>query len=58
MESLDDALAGARDIIAETINEDSGARAAMRAIYKGKAVLRSRAIAAEEQKGEKFKDYI
>ena len=58
VDSLDDALAGARDIIAEIINEDSGARAAMRSLYKEKAVLRSRAIAGEEEKGQKFKDYF
>jgi protein Tex len=58
VESLDDALAGARDIIAETINEDSGARAAMRALYQGKAVFKSRAITGDEQNGQKFKDYF
>ena len=58
VESVEDALAGARDIIAEMVNEDGEARAAMRALYQDKAVLRSRAITGQEEKGQKFKDYF
>ena len=58
VEKREDALAGARDIIAEIINEDGKARAAMRGLYQGKAVLKSRVISGEEEKGQKFKDYF
>ncbi|MCB2227733.1 MAG: RNA-binding transcriptional accessory protein [Desulfarculaceae bacterium] len=58
VESAEDALAGARDIIAEQINEDAEARAAMRALYAEKAVLRSQVMSGEEEKGQKFKDYF
>ncbi|MCF8033148.1 MAG: RNA-binding transcriptional accessory protein [Desulfarculaceae bacterium] len=58
VESVEDALAGARDIIAEIINEDAEARAAMRSLYAEKAVLRSRVVLGEEEKGQKFKDYF
>ncbi len=56
--SPEDALAGARDIIAEIINEDATARSAMRALYQDKALLSSKVIPGEEEKGQKFKDYF
>jgi protein Tex len=56
--SLDDALAGARDIIAERISEDAVARAKMRALYLEKGVMRSKVIAGKEEAGAKFKDYF
>jgi len=58
VESQEDALAGSRDIIAEVINEDGQARAAMRELYQAKAALKSRVIDGEEEKGQKFKDYF
>ena len=42
VETAEQALAGARDILAERISEDPGARAAMRALFTTKARLRSR----------------
>ena len=58
VETAEDALAGARDIIAEIVNEDGEARSAMRALYQDKAVLTSKVITGEEEKGQKFKDYF
>ena len=58
VETAEDALAGARDIIAETINEDSGARAAMRAFYEQNSVLKSKVITGQEEPGAKFRDYF
>lgn len=55
--TVDDALAGARDIIAEWINEDSGVRARMREIYSGQATIRTVAVPGKESEGEKFSDY-
>jgi protein Tex len=42
VDDVDQALAGARDILAERVSEDSGARAAMRRLFNSKARLRSR----------------
>ena len=58
VEDLEQALAGARDIIAEMVNEDAEARAAMRQLYQDKAVLTSRVVEGEEEKGQKFRDYF
>ncbi|MDE2222763.1 MAG: RNA-binding transcriptional accessory protein [Candidatus Omnitrophica bacterium] len=55
--SIDEALAGARDIIAEWINENSEARAAMRQLYMEKGTFDSKVIKGKEQEGVKFKDY-
>ena len=56
--SVEDALAGARDIIAEWINEDQTARAKMREFFSSKAVFRSKVIPEKETEGMKYKDYF
>ena len=58
VESVDDALAGARDIIAETVNEDPEARRRVRELFTRKAVIRSQVVAGKETEGAKFKDYF
>jgi len=58
VETAEDALSGARDIIAETINEDTSARAAMRHLYEKKAVFQSNVAAGKESDGAKYKDYF
>ena len=58
VEDAAQALAGARDIIAEIINEDAEARAAMRRLYQDQAVLTSRVASGQEEAGQKFKDYF
>ena len=55
--SIDEALAGARDIIAEWINEDAKARGAIRQLYLEKGLFDSKVIKGKEQEGIKFKDY-
>ena len=55
--SIDEALAGARDIIAEWINEEAKVRAAMRQLYLDKGLFDSKVIKGKEQDGIKFKDY-
>ncbi|MBI5523119.1 MAG: RNA-binding transcriptional accessory protein [Desulfarculus sp.] len=52
------ALAGARDIMAEWINEDAGVRAALRQLFEQKAVMASKVITGQEEAGAKFKDYF
>jgi len=58
VESPEDALAGARDIIAERVNEDQAARQKMRALYMEKGVFRTKAIPGRETEGAKFRDYF
>lgn len=58
VESVEDALAGARDIIAETISEDEQVRARMRGAYAKKAIITSTVIRDMEQEGAKYRDYF
>src|SRR6188768_4122551 len=52
------ALAGARDIIAERINDDADVRAKLRALYLEKGVIKSKVVSGKEEEGGKFKDYF
>ncbi|MDI6797493.1 MAG: Tex family protein, partial [Desulfatibacillaceae bacterium] len=52
------ALAGARDIIAERIAEDADARAALRDFFFAKASFSCSVIEGKEQDGAKFADYF
>jgi uncharacterized protein len=54
----DDALAGARDVIAEWISEDAEMRAKLRALFAGKGDLISRVIEGKEIEGRKFQSYF
>ena len=58
VESLDDALAGARDIMAEWINEDETARARMREIFALSGTVRSKVVSGKEDEGIKYRDYF
>ncbi len=53
-----EALAGARDIIAERVVEDAPARARLREVYFAKGEFHSKVIAGKEAEGAKFKDYF
>ena len=55
--TTDDALAGARDIIAEWVNEDAGARAKMRDLFWNKGAIRSKVLPDKLESGIKYKDY-
>jgi uncharacterized protein len=55
--SVEDALAGARDIIAEWVSEDQVSREKMRALFAGKGIMRSKVIKGKEEEGVKYKDY-
>jgi len=52
------ALAGARDIIAERINDDADVRAKLRQLYLTKGVIKSKVALGKEEEGAKFKDYF
>ncbi len=58
IETADDALAGARDIIAEWVNEDQIARTRMRGLYNSKGQFKTRVIIGKEDEGIKYKDYF
>jgi uncharacterized protein len=58
VDSADDALAGACDIIAEWVNEDQTARARMRDFYSSKALFKSKVIPEKESEGIKYRDYF
>ena len=58
VDSTEDALAGARDIIAESINEDSTTRAGMRECFNNSATITSRVKKKKADKAEKFRDYF
>ena len=53
-----DALQGARDIIAEKINEDANVRAAIRKLFLSQGIIRSKVIKGKEEQAAKYKDYF
>ncbi|WP_159637349.1 Tex family protein [Sphingobacterium composti Ten et al. 2007 non Yoo et al. 2007] len=56
--SLEEAFAGARDIIAETVAEDAEVRAQVRKIFIEKGNFVSRVIPGKEEAALKYKDYF
>ena len=52
------ALAGARDIFAEMINEDADARAEIREFFASAATVSAAVIEGKEEEGAKFRDYF
>lgn len=56
--SVEEALAGASDIISEWISEDERARGQMRNLYSREAVIFSKVIKGKEAEGIKFSDYF
>lgn len=58
IESEDDALKGARDIMAEWISESTNARNAVRNIFSREAIISSKVIKGKEEEGNKYRDYF
>ncbi|WP_158796203.1 Tex family protein [Pedobacter sp. L105] len=56
--TTEDALAGARDIIAEMISENAEVRTTMRNYFQQKAVIKSTVVKGKEEEGIKYKDYF
>lgn len=54
----EEALQGARDIIAEMVNEDADVRAELRAFFEQTATVQATVLAGMEEKGIKYKDYF
>ncbi len=55
--SVDDALAGARGIVAERVADDAEARAVVRSITRAKGTFESKAARGKEGETSKFQDY-
>jgi protein Tex len=58
VKSIEEALQGARDIIAEWVNEDQQARAKMRSLFMEQGVFKCRVMPGKEEEGQKYKDYF
>lgn len=58
VKDIAEALAGARDIIAETISENAEVRTKMRELFVEKGTFKSRVIPGKEEAGIKYKDYF
>jgi len=56
--SIDDALDGAKDIIAEWVAENAEAREEIRSLFVQKGIIHSKVIKDKEETGIKFKDYF
>ena len=58
VESADEAIAGANDIIAEWINENLQARTKIRYLFKRDAVIISKVAKGKDKEGEKYESYF
>jgi len=56
--SVEEALAGARDIIAEWVNEDARAREQMRSLFARRAIIKSEVVLTREDDAAKYRDYF
>lgn len=58
VQTIEEALSGARDIIAEWLNENEYIRRNIRWMFEKGAIISSKLIKGKEEEGEKFKDYF
>ena len=58
VDDADAALAGARDILAEAVNESAEARADVRKLFEKHGTLRSAVIKGKEDEGSAYSDYF
>ena len=58
VENEEEALQGARDIIAEWVNENDRARNTVRRSFDRMAVVKAKVVKGKEEEGEKFTDYF
>lgn len=56
--SVEEALAGARDIVSEIISEDARTRSLLRQIFKKDAIVSSTVVKKNKEQAAKFKDYF
>jgi len=55
---IETALAGARDIIAEWVNENADARNTIRQLFEREAIITSKVIEKKKDEGTKYSDYF
>ncbi|MEE4285363.1 MAG: Tex family protein [Mariniphaga sp.] len=58
VETIEDALSGARDIIAEWISENEKARNIVRREFERNAAIASKVVKGKEEEAEKYRDYF
>lgn len=58
IESIENALSGASDIIAEWINENEKARNSIRRIFTYEAFISSKVIKGKDEEAQKYRDYF
>lgn len=58
VKTAEEALQGARDIIAEIVNEDAEVRAKMRNLFERNAEVSSKIVSGKETEAAKYKDYF
>lgn len=58
VKSIEDALQGARDIIAEWISENLSARNRIRNLFERQAIIKSKLLKGKDAEAEKYKDYF
>lgn len=56
--TADEALAGARDIIAETVNEDAQLRKFMRSLFQRKGIISSSVVKSKIEEAAKYETYF
>jgi protein Tex len=56
--TVEDALAGAKDIIAEWVSENAYVRQRMRRLFTNEGILRSKVAKNKEDEASKFRDYF
>ncbi|MEE4241665.1 MAG: Tex family protein [Desulfopila sp.] len=56
--TVEEALAGARDIIAEIISENAEVRKSLRTLFSGEALVSSQVVEKNRAEGIKFSDYF
>mgnify|MGYP001943788726 CR=1 FL=1 len=56
--TIEEALKGAQDIIAEWMNENAALRASLRKTFQRKALIQTKLSKGKEVEGEKYKDYF
>ena len=58
VETVEDALQGARDIIAEQVSEDHTARATIRELFTARGIIKAKVVRGKEEEALKYKDYF
>lgn len=58
VKDTEEALQGARDIIAETVNEDERSRQSVRRSFEYTGMIRSKVVKTKEAEAGKFRDYF